>query len=97
MATFRCSKCLKKHQEDVMEQPIGYVESISECSAVGSGGSHNWMEISVGEYLSCRISILCLLLYIVSIYGLIPIKFVANLTHAHKICLCLSLSCPQPH
>ena len=33
-----------------MEQPIGYVESISECLAIGSGGSHNWMEVSVGEY-----------------------------------------------
>jgi hypothetical protein len=51
MATYQCSACLKKTNEDYDgANPLtGFVLATSECAAVGTGGTHNWVPTQQGE------------------------------------------------
>jgi hypothetical protein len=52
MATHQCSACLKKTNEDydgANPLPTGFVRATSECAAVGTGGTHNWVPTQQGK------------------------------------------------
>jgi hypothetical protein len=48
-ATHECSACLERTVRGDANPPNGFVLAISECAAVGTGGTHNWVRIQQGN------------------------------------------------